>query len=197
MRYRLLLIPGIALALAACGGIGQSTVGSPAASSGGSIAPEPSGGTTTGDIPDNAVFLTYHAASPAFSIQYVEGWQVTPQPDGVVIRDKDSTETVLIGATQADIPGYVASTDLPALQALAGFNLVKQGMVAVGGSKYVHLAYHMTSPPDAVTGKQLPLTVDRYYVPGPGGLAVVTLATPSGVDNLDAFLQMIQSFKWS
>jgi hypothetical protein len=196
MRYRLLLIPGIALALAACGGIGQPSVASPAASSGGSALPEPSGATTTGDIPDNAVFLKFHGATPAFSIQYVEGWQVTPQPDGVVIRDKDSSETVVIVASQADIRAYVASTDLPALQAQAGFSLVKQDTVAVGASKYVHLAYHVTSPPDPVTGKQLPLIVDRYYVPGSGGLAIVILATPSGVDNVDAFRQMVESFTW-
>ncbi|HEV2006300.1 MAG TPA: hypothetical protein VGQ85_06755, partial [Candidatus Limnocylindrales bacterium] len=41
-----------------------------------SIAPEASGGTTSGDIPDNAHFLPYHGTNPAFSIQYVEGWQV-------------------------------------------------------------------------------------------------------------------------
>jgi hypothetical protein len=197
MHYRLLLIPGIALALAACGGVGQSSVGSPAASSSASAAAEPSGGTTTGDVPDNAVFLKYQGASPVFSIQYVEGWQVTPQPDGVAIRDKDSSETVAIVASQADIAGYIASTDLPALQAQAGFSLVKHDTVTVGASKYVHLAYHVTSPPDAVTGKQLPLMVDRYYVPGSGGLAIVILATPSGVDNVDAFRQMIESFAWS
>jgi hypothetical protein len=197
MRSRLLLIPVIALALAACGSTGQSTVGSPAAGASGSAAPEPNGGTTTGDIPDNAVFLTYHGAGPTFSIQYVEGWQVTPKPDGVVIQDKDSNETVAIAATEADIPGYVASTDLPALQAQAGFNLVKQDTVTVGGATCVHLAYHATSPPDPVTGKQLPLTIDRYYLPGPGGLAIVTLATPDGVDNVDAFHTMIQSFRWS
>jgi hypothetical protein len=48
-----------------------------------------------------------------------------------------------------------------------------------------------------VTGKQVPLTVDRYYVPGSGGLAIVSLATPDGVDNVDAFRQMIDSFTWS
>jgi hypothetical protein len=190
MRCRLLLIPAIALVLAACGGNGQSSVPSPGS-------PEPSGGTTTGDIPDNAVFLDYRSASPVFSIQYVEGWQVTPKPDGIVIRDKDSSETVVIVAPQTDVSGYVASIDLPALQAQAGFSLVKQDTVAVGATQYVHLAYKVTSPPDAVTGKQLPLAVDRYYVPGSGGLAIVILATPSGVDNVDAFRQMIESFAWS
>jgi hypothetical protein len=48
-----------------------------------------------------------------------------------------------------------------------------------------------------VTGKSVASTVDRYYVPGAGSLAVVTLSTPTGVDNVDAFRQMIESFRWS
>src|ERR1700674_957614 len=85
---RWLLVPVIALFLAACGDAGQSSATGSAPLSaqprtGGSQAPEASGGTAAGDIPDNTVFLTYHRANPAFSIQYVEGWQVTPQPDGV------------------------------------------------------------------------------------------------------------------
>jgi hypothetical protein len=216
---RLVIIPVIGLVVAACGGAGPfapaatavtSTV-PPAsvttASPSTSMAPEPSpsdvaaseppGGTTSGDVPDNAVFLTYEGANAGYSIQYVEGWQVTPKGDGVVIKDKDSSETVAIVGTPADVAAFVASTDLPALQAQAGFMLVKQDTVKVGSSRYVHLVFHQNSPPDSVTGKQVPQTVDRYYVPGPNGLAVVSLATPNGVDNVDAFRQMIESFKWS
>ena len=199
--YGLLLIPGVAL-LAACGNAGQSSAAASAAlstqpSPSGSQAPEASGAITTGDIPDNAVFLTYHGANAVFSIQYVEGWQVTPQAGGVAIRDKDSSETVAIAVSKADVAGFVTSTDLPSLRTQAGFQLVKQDALAAGGSSYIHLAYHLTSPPDAVTGKQVRLTVDRYYVPGSRGLAIVTFATPDGVDNLDAFHQMIVSFAWS
>ena len=160
-------------------------------------ASEAPGGTTSGDIPDNAVFLTYHARASGFSIQYVEGWQVTPQPAGVIVRDKDSSETVSVVAPQADVAAFVASTDLPALQGQPGFKLIKQDTVKVGGSRLVHLVFHQKSPPDSVTGKQVAQTVDRYYVPGTAGLAIVSLATPDGVDNVDAFRQMIQSFKWS
>jgi hypothetical protein len=218
---RLLVVPAIALVVTACGSAAPSAPGAGAvvapgptdtassatngpaestpaeASPSGSQAPDTGGGTSHGDIPDNAVFLTYHGTNPAFSIQYVEGWQVSQQPDGVVIRDKDSSETVSIVAPQADVPGYVASTDLPVLQAQSGFKLVKQDTVKVGGTSYVHLVYHVPAPPDPVTGKQVPSTVDRYYVPGPNGLAVVSLSTPDGVDNVDAFRQMIGSFRWS
>jgi len=172
-----------------------AATGSPSPTDSG--APDTGGGKTSGDVPDNAVFLTYKGGTPAFAIQYVEGWQVTTQPDGVVIRDKDSSETVVLVAAQTDVKGYVASTDLPALQAQPGFKLDTQNTVKVGSTRLVHLVFHMPSPPDPVTGKQVPSTVDRYYVPGPAGLAIVSLSTPDGVDNVDAFRKMIESFTWS
>jgi hypothetical protein len=159
--------------------------------------PPDTGGTTSGDVPDNAVFLTYRDSAHGFSIKYVEGWQVTTGADGVVIHDKDSSETVAVVAPQSDVRAYISGTDLPALRAQAGFTLVKQDTVKVGTRTYDHLAYKLPSPPDPVTGKQVPSTVDRYYVPGTSGLAVISLSTPDGVDNVDAFRLMIESFKWS
>jgi hypothetical protein len=161
-----------------------------------SQAPDTGNGAAAGDVPDNAVFLTYQSAAWRFSIQYVEGWQVRTMNDGVVIRDKDSSETVTIVQKPADVAAWVKQTDLPALQSASGFKLVKQNQVKVGSATYVHLAYHAQAEPDPVTGKRVPSTVDRFYVPGPG-LAIVTLSTPDGVDNVDAFRQMITSFKWS
>ena len=162
-----------------------------------SQAPDIGGGTTAGDVPDNAVFLTYHQASLGFSIQYVEGWQVTTEADGVGIRDKDSSETVAVVDLPADVAGYISSTDLPSLEGQPGFKLVKQNTIKVGATSYHHLVFHILSPADPVTGKQIPSTVDRYYVPGPAHLAIVSMSTPDGVDNVDAFRQMIESFKWS
>lgn len=222
---RLLLIPSLGLLMVACGAasgtipgatalppatgvtipptagpVGSTVPGtnspSPDATAGGSTAPESGGGTTSGDVPDNAVFLTYRGGTPPFAIQYVEGWQVTSQRDGVVVRDKDSSETVSIVPVPANLTAWIAGTDLPALQAQPGFKLDKQDRVKVGSASYDHLVYHLPSPPDPVTGKQVPSTIDRYYVPGPAGLAVVSLSTPDGVDNVDAFRQMIESFVW-
>jgi len=143
------------------------------------------------------VFLTYRDPKLGYSIQYVEGWQVSPAADGVAIRDKDSSELVQLVAVQADVPGFVSGTDLPALRQQAGFHLVTRDSVTVGGRALIHLVYDLPSPPDPVTGKQVPSAVDRYYVPGQNGLAIVSLATPKGVDNVDAFRQMIESFRWA
>lgn len=215
----LLMFSTIGFAVAACGSAGPtspapsvasasptvtattSPSGLPAVASPGGVPtnspePESGGGTTSGDVPDNAVFLTYRGGTPAFSIQYVEGWQVRSQPDGVLVRDKDSSETVAIVPSPADLAGWIASTDLPELQAQAGFKFIKQDRVKVAAILYDHLVYHLLAPPDPVTGKRVPSTVDRYYVPGPAALAIVSLSTPDGVDNVDAFRQMIESFKW-
>ncbi|MDQ2965320.1 MAG: hypothetical protein M3R57_05680, partial [Chloroflexota bacterium] len=158
--------------------------------------PEGGPGTATGDVPDNAVFITFHDKAHGFAIQYVEGWQVLKDADGVTIRDKDSSETVRVVPGVTDAAAYASGTDLPALRAEAGFKFDHQDSVTVGGLALVHVVYHLPSPPDPVTGKRIPSTVDRYYVPGPAGLAVVSLSTPDGVDNVDAFRTMIESFTW-
>lgn len=173
---------------------GASDVPSPTDAAGAS---EGGGGTTSGDVPDNAVFLTHRDTTLGFSIDYVEGWQVRQAPDGVVIKDKDSSEIVSLIATPPDLAGYVSGTDLPRLQGQTGFKLIGQDTVKVGAQKLIHLRYHLPTPPDPVTGKRVPSTVDRYYVPGSAGVAVVSLSTPDGVDNVDAFRQMIESFTWT
>ena len=194
-------------AVAPTGGAGSSSAQAAATSRGptesASGATEPSmsqgpdTGTTAGDVPDNAVFLTYHDSTVKFSIQYVEGWQVTRDPNGVSIRDKDSSEVIQVVAGQTDVAAYISATDLPGLQAQAGFKLIKQDTVKVGAHYVNHLAYEILSPADPVTGKQVPSSADRYYMPGTNGLAVVSLSTPKGVDNVDAFRQMIESFQWA
>ena len=161
-----------------------------------SQAPDTGSGAAHGDIPDNAVFLTYRSAAWRFSIQYVEGWQVRTVTDGVTIRDKDSSETVRVVTLPSDLAAYISDTDLPALRSQPGFSLIKQNRVKVGSAVYPHLVYHAPADPDPVTGKQVPSTIDRFYLSGPG-LAIISLSTPDGVDNVDAFRQMITSFKWS
>lgn len=214
----LILTASLAVVIAACGSAGgtaataPATAGPGATGSGASarlpIATAATGsspaesqpadvGTTSGDVPDNAVFLTFRDPKLGFTVQYVEGWQVSSAGDDVTIRDKDSSETIQVVSGQSDVAGYVASTDLPALKAQTGFSLIKEDKVAVGDASLTHLAYHLPAPPDPVTGKQVSSTVDRYYVPGPTGIAVVSLSTPDGVDNVDAFRQMIESFRWT
>ena len=67
---------------------------------------------------------------------------------------------------------------------------------AVASGRDLEVVYSTRSTPNPVTGKRVTLVVDRYYVARRGKLAVVDLGTPQGVDNVDAYRLMIQSFRW-
>jgi hypothetical protein len=60
----------------------------------------------------------------------------------------------------------------------------------------VKAVYTTQSAPNPVTGKRVTLIVDRYELARNGRVAVVDLGTPKGVDNVDAYRMMIQSFTW-
>jgi hypothetical protein len=68
--------------------------------------------------------------------------------------------------------------------------------VALQGLPAVKVTYSTLSAPNPVTGKSVKLTVDRYVVAHNGVVAVVDLGTPVGVDNVDAYRLMIESFRW-
>jgi hypothetical protein len=152
-----------------------------------------------GDIPDTATFLNYHAKS--YSLQYVEGWAQEQLPnDGIRIADKDSfvmvtLQSLPVSGSLADYAGGAGTA-----QSTREF-----GQFAKGGVKPLDLpaghaallTFKGLSAPDPVTSKRVLLDVDRYYIAGSASLAVLTEATPSGVDNVDAFLQIAKSFTWS
>ncbi len=151
--------------------------------------------TPGGDIPDSAVYLRY--TGRGFSIEYVEGWLQTTVAHGVTFTDKDSSVAVdlrprLGGALSA----YVQGTDLPQLARTPGFQRESLASDTVGGYRALRLTYRGQSAPDAVTGKTVVLQLDRYYVQGPRALAVITLATPTGVDNVDGFRRIAHSFRF-
>ena len=68
--------------------------------------------------------------------------------------------------------------------------------ITIGGAPAVKVVYSTKSAPNAVTGKRVTLMVDRYYLSRAGKEAIVDLGTPVGVDNVDAYRMMIESFRW-
>ena len=59
------------------------------------------------------------------------------------------------------------------------------------------IVYRTVSAPNPVTGKRVTLSVDRYYVWKQGRRAVLDLGCPVGVDNVDAYRLISESFRWS
>jgi hypothetical protein len=147
----------------------------------------------TGDIPDNQVFLTFRDSAAGYSMKYPEGWAQSGVGTRLAFRDKNNIVRVVVlkGAppTAAGVRRQVAE--------LKGAHLQSGPQrLTISGAPAFKVVYASQSAPNAVTGKRVTLLVDRYYLLHAGKEAIVDLGTPVGVDNVDAYRLMIESFRW-
>jgi hypothetical protein len=150
----------------------------------------------TGDIPDNLMFVALRNGAAGYTIRYPEGWAQRGGGRDVTLEDKDNKVHVVVSAgslpTDAQVIselGALARQD-PTLKASA------PKRVTISGSPAIKVFYSRQSAPNPVTGKRVLLVVDRYELARGGQRATVDLATAKGVDNVDAYRMMIQSFRW-
>jgi hypothetical protein len=195
----LLLVGSVVLALAACGGSGRhpaapavTTTATPptttSASGPGALQAE-ANSAAAGDIPDNQVFLVFRNAA-GYSMKYPEGWAQQGSGDQVTFRDKNNIVRVVLTAGAAPTLAS-ARADLGAAHVQS-----PPKAITVAGKPAFKVVYSTESAANAVTGKRVKLVVDRYYLWHGGRRAVVDLGTPEGVDNVDAYRLMIESFRW-
>jgi hypothetical protein len=143
-----------------------------------------------GDIPDNQVFVTYSGA--AFSMKTPEGWARTGSAGKVTFRDKNNILRVVI----APAPAPTVAAVRRELATLAGAHVqTPPQAIKVAGVPAVKAVYSTKSAPNPVTGKSVTLIVDHYELGRNGKRAVIDLGSPAGVDNVDAYRLMNQSFK--
>ncbi len=171
---------------------GTTDTGAGTTSSAGALQAE-ANSAATGDIPDNQVFLTFRNAAAGYSMKYPEGWAQNGTGTRLTFRDKNNIVRVVMlkGA------GVSAATIRSQLAALKGAR-VQSGpqRLTISGAPVFKVVYTTQSAPNPVTGKRVTLTVDRYYLSHAGKEAIVDLGTPAGVDNVDAYRLMIESFRW-
>jgi PsbP len=184
------VIPLVAVGLALAG------CGSSSSSSGSSTSAAEAKSAATGDIPDNQQFLRYKNSAARYSILYPQGWARKGSGNDVTFSDKDNSVEVQIanGGTPT-----VSSVSAELKKEASADPTLKPGSpqaVKVGGSPAIHVVYHVQGPPDPVTGQKPTLMVDRYVLANKGRVATVNESTPVGVDNVDAYLKIIQSFRW-
>jgi hypothetical protein len=203
-----LLTVGVAAALSGCGGSGIASAPSGSSTAGSTSTPTataPSGSTdagalqgeansaATGDIPDNQVFLTFRDSSAGWSMKYPEGWVESGPGNRVTFQDKNNIVRVVIvkapPPTAASIRAEFASFKATHLSS-------GPTQLQLQGSPAFKVVYTTRSAPNPVTGKRVTLQVDRYYLSNAGEEAIVDLGTPKGVDNVDAYRLMIESFRW-
>lgn len=132
----------------------------------GGAAPSEAQAAATGDIPDNQVFLLFHDPGAGYSIRYPEGWARKGSGNDVTFQEKANVIHISVGR---------------------GAPRSKPG---------AKTTYTRLSAPDPVTGKRLKLVIDRYEYGSKGKIAVLDLATPAGVDNVDAYRMISKSFEW-
>ncbi|MCW2964855.1 MAG: hypothetical protein JWO17_2107 [Actinomycetia bacterium] len=146
--------------------------------------------TGAGDIPDNQVFVVYSGKS--FNMKFPEGWTQSGSGDNVTFRDKNNIVRIAI------VPGSaptVASVKREVATLKGATPTGSPTSLKLNGVPAVKATYKTTSAPNAVTGKRLTLTVDRYELAKNGKRVIVDLGSPVGVDNVDAYRMMIQSLR--
>jgi hypothetical protein len=195
-----------AVLIAGCGSSARSSTGSP--TSGGSPAgagPSSSApgalaadarSAATGDIPDNQVFLVLINKLAGYSIKYPEGWTQAGSGRDVTFRDKNNLVHVLIAPGAAPTLASVSAQLKVLERSNPTLTFRAPQLVRVGSSAAVKAVYDTESAPSPVTGRRVKLIVDRYELAARGQVAIVDLGTPVGVDNVDAYRKMIESFRW-
>ena len=129
-------------------------------------------------------------------MRYPEGWAQRGSGALVTFRDKNNLVRVTISAGTTPSIASVTAAMKRLARATPSLRFAAPTSVALHGASVVKVVYSTRSAPNAVTGKRVELVVDRYYVFRAGHVAVVDLGTPRGVDNVDAYRLMIESFRW-
>jgi hypothetical protein len=113
------------------------------------------------------VFLRYREPKVGYSLRYPEGW--ARKGSGADVSFQEKANVIHLTVKKGSSPA---------------------------GSKVKKTTLTQTSAADPVTGKRLKLVTDRYEYPHGGQVAVLELSTPEGVDNVDAYRLISESFEW-
>jgi hypothetical protein len=147
-----------------------------------------------GDIPDNQAFISFRNGAAGYSMKYPEGWAQQGSGSQVTIRNNNNIVRVVVERRAPPSATEVTRE----LANLHGAQLqTGPQQLTISGAKAFKVVYRTESAANAVTGKRVTLTVDRYYLTHAGKVAIVDLGSPVGVDNVDAYRLMIQSFRWT
>jgi hypothetical protein len=126
-------------------------------------------------------------------MKYPEGWAQSGGGRLVVIRDKNNIVRVVI--QNGGLPS--GSAVRKQVASLAGARIVTPpGRLTLTSGPAIKVVYSTESAQNPVTGKRVTLIVDRYYLSRAGKEATIDLGTPQGVDNVDAYRLMVNSFRW-
>lgn len=142
--------------------------------------------------------VAYIDAAQHFRFDYPRSWGKTTQTgEAIRLTGRDEFISVaVVSSTQA--PLDYAKADAPQLSAAsAGYKSAGPKAYKVAGASGAMVAYTWEAGPSPVTGKQVPSSANRYYIPGPAGkLAVFTYSTPTSNYDPAGADDFANAFKW-
>ena len=181
---------GAPLGLAACGGSGSSTQAT--------VDPNAAEVSPPGDIPDDQVFVSYSPPGAGYSVKVPEGWSRSSSGGAVTFTDKLNS-VQLDSASAAKAPSV--SNGQRELSKLAstvpGYKPGQVSTVQRGAGTALLITYTGDGAPDPVTGKVVTDAFERYEFFNNGRLAVLTLSGPDGADNVDPWMIVSDSLRWT
>ncbi len=196
----------LGLVLSGCGGgssqpashstTAPSTEGQAGEESPETEAPSEAESAATGDIPDNQVFLTFNDRPAGYAIRYPEGWARRGAAGDVTFQEKGNVIHVVVAKGVTPTPSSATAALARLKRGDPTIKVGKPEHLTIAGAPVIKVTYTRLSTPDPVTGKRLPLTIDRYLYAHGGKVATLDLGTPVGVDNVDAYRLISRSFRW-
>jgi len=173
---------------------GAQSAPTPPAAVAGTVAPAADGEAGGGDAPN----VSYVAPTGEFHFQHPQSWGQTTQPgESIRYTGRDEFISVTI-VTTTQTPLDYARADAGALTAASpGYQGKAPVARKVAGQNGAMVAYTWQAGPSPVTGKPVPSSADRYYIPGPGGkLAVFTYSSPTGTYDPAGADDFANAFAW-
>jgi hypothetical protein len=153
--------------------------------------------TAQGDIPDNQQFLTFRNRAGGYSVSYPEGWARSGNGNDVTFRQQSNTITIGVAPGTQPTPASVTAQLKAEAAADPCLQAGRPQATTAGPNQVIKVTYTTQGQKSPVTGQRPKITVDRYLYFKGGKVATVDLATPVGVDNVDAYRMISESFRWS
>jgi hypothetical protein len=152
-----------------------------------------------GDIPDTTVYVLYRSSVTHAAIKVPEGWARQDSATGSTFASNLNSITIAAQPmTSAPTVATARSTTVPKLSASTpAFRLQSVGAVTLAGGPAIEIVYQVNSQPNAVTGRQYRLVVERFEFFRNGRAAVLSLSSAVGSDNVDPWRIVSQSFRWA
>jgi hypothetical protein len=181
-------VAGSALSLSACDRVAAVAKGQTA----------PTDAEPGGEEGDDEPTVAFVDPGGQFSFQRPQSWGQTTQP-GEVVRYSGRDEFLsLIVVTTPAAPLEYGRTDAEGLAAKTpGYKGGALKSIRLNGRDAASLPYTWEAGPSQVTGKLVPSSANRYYIPGNGGqLAVFTYSGPTRVYDPAGADDFAKTFKW-